>query len=730
MSVEPRDRKSVEPFPRRPTADFRVAGVLVQPSLQRVVVGGVAATLEPKLMKVLVLLASRPGEVVSKEELFASVWEGAYVTEDVLTRAIGELRRTFGDDTANPRVIETIRKSGYRLIAPVEPAGEAPDAKATAAGPASAATSSVRRVAWALLALAVVAGAVFVVVRFGRRLAAPRTAATGSAPIRVRPLTTFPGNERDPAVSPDGSRVAYAWNGGSGDAMSLYVQLVDADAPLRLTRTAGAEDRAPAWSPDGQRLAFTRSTPSASGTAASKPDCAILTVSALGGAERPVAPCGDPDYRRLAWSPDGKWLALPVRDPKTSQVAIELLSPDTLERKRVTSPPAGILGDTSPAFSPDGKELAFSRNTTESVGDVYRVALAGGEPVRLTFDDRDTMGLEWSGDGSSIVFSSSRAGIYSLWRVPARGGEPTWVAGGGAKMKHPSTARTKNLVAYESWIYQVDLWRISADMTQGGSRLTSATDEWDYLPSVAPDGEHVAFVSTRSGTDEIWVVRSSGGDPLRLTDFKGARLELPRWSPDGRRIVFSVRRGARADVAVVDASGGVPQVVTSGEADAVAPAWSADGRAIYFGSRRKGPGPWRVWRLDLETKKLEPATPEGGYAAQESPDGKALYFTRADSAGIWKAAPGGAIAERVVASTPPEDWADWQPVRGGLYHRRRDAHGGASLVFTPDRGPDVVLAPLAEQGWNGFSVSADGKWLVYPKVERHTCDIRLIENPS
>jgi len=368
------------------------------------------------------------------------------------------------------------------------------------------------------------------------------------------------------------------------------------------------------------------------------------------------------------------------------------------------------------------------------------VSIAGGAPERLTFDDRDTMGLEWSGDGSSIVFSSSRAGIYSLWRVPARGGEPTWVAGGGAKMKHPSTARTKNLVAYESWIYQVSLWRVPLD--PGGAaarRLTSATDEWDFQPSVSPDGARVAFVSTRSGSDEIWVVRSEGGDPVRLTSFGGARLELPRWSPDGRRILFSVRRGAHAEVDVVDATGGVPERLTEGDSDAVAPAWSAGGDAVYFGSRssaspgRGGFGPWRVWRLDLATRKREPATPDGGYAAREAPDGSGLYFTRVDAAGIWKASAGGGSAERVVASVPPEDWADWQPARGGAYFRERNRNGEPSLAFAPFGGSSSGapgLAPLAEQGWAGFAVSPDGKWLIYPKVERHTCDIRLIENPS
>ena len=150
-------------------------------------------------------------------------------------------------------------------------------------------------------------------------------------------------------------------------------------------------------------------------------DCRILVVPALGGAERSLGACGDPEYRRLAWSPGGAWIAFSARDASGS-LRIELLSPESLERRPLTRPPAGILGDSSPAFSPDGEALVFTRNLTGGVTDLYRISAAGGEPSRLTFDDRDTMGADWSADGKSVVFSSSRAGMYSLWRVPGGGG--------------------------------------------------------------------------------------------------------------------------------------------------------------------------------------------------------------------------------------------------------------------------------------------------------------------
>ena len=106
------------PAPPVPLAagDFRLAGRLVRPSLNRVLRGETTLQLEPKIMQVLLALAEKPGEVVTRERLFRDVWEGAYVTEDVLTRAVGELRRVFEDDPSRPQVIETIRKTGYRLL--------------------------------------------------------------------------------------------------------------------------------------------------------------------------------------------------------------------------------------------------------------------------------------------------------------------------------------------------------------------------------------------------------------------------------------------------------------------------------------------------------------------------------------------------------------------------------------------------------------------------------------
>ncbi len=101
------------------TGTFRVGEWWVSPDLNSVARDGRTVRLEPRVMQVLAFLAERAGEVVSKETLISNVWDGAFVTDDVLTRCISALRKALGDDARRSRVIETIAKRGYRLIAPV-----------------------------------------------------------------------------------------------------------------------------------------------------------------------------------------------------------------------------------------------------------------------------------------------------------------------------------------------------------------------------------------------------------------------------------------------------------------------------------------------------------------------------------------------------------------------------------------------------------------------------------
>jgi DNA-binding winged helix-turn-helix (wHTH) protein len=105
----------------RPEGSFTVGDWLVEPSLNRLSKGGESVQIELKLMEVLVHLAERPGELVSKRDLIDAVWQVEVISDGTLTRAVALLRKALGDNARNPRFIETIPKRGYRFIAPVKP---------------------------------------------------------------------------------------------------------------------------------------------------------------------------------------------------------------------------------------------------------------------------------------------------------------------------------------------------------------------------------------------------------------------------------------------------------------------------------------------------------------------------------------------------------------------------------------------------------------------------------
>jgi Tol biopolymer transport system component len=259
---------------------------------------------------------------------------------------------------------------------------------------------------WSAAAVLVAVGMAFGLYRW---VSGPKTQ-TGIA--RVSPLTSYPGLERYPAFSPDGKQIAFAWNGENENNWDIYDELLGAGTPLRLTNNP-ATDWMPAWSPDGRFVAFVHWGQDKAG---------LFLIPSLGGPERTLLPIGSAAYIDLsaeAWSPDGKLIAYAASEAREQPLSIFLLSVDSLEKRKLTSPPPGTIGgDVSAAFSPDGKSLAFARGRDSDFRDIYFVPVAGGEPKRLTFDNRALYGLTWTPNGREIIFSSARGCRCGRWLWP------------------------------------------------------------------------------------------------------------------------------------------------------------------------------------------------------------------------------------------------------------------------------------------------------------------------
>jgi serine/threonine protein kinase/Tol biopolymer transport system component len=265
-------------------------------------------------------------------------------------------------------------------------------------------------------------------------------------PPFLQTLVSYPGLERDPAFSPDGTKVAFAWQRASRQGFSICVKPVNSeDAPTILTDGL-YEDWGPAWSPDGRKIAFRRKSK----------ESGIYWVGQDGGPENFVAPIAPQDQEtlpQLSWSRDGKWIAAPDRDAGGS-THINLLSLRSDEIRKLTSNPTGI--DHAPAFSPDGKSLAYaSCRHSVSPCDIYILDLGRGlEPRqqrRITDQGIYVRGIAWAPDGRSLVYSAGRNKSQDtyLWRVATDPpGLPERIDMAGSHVRHPAVAASTNLLAY------------------------------------------------------------------------------------------------------------------------------------------------------------------------------------------------------------------------------------------------------------------------------------------
>jgi len=547
-------------------------------------------------------------------------------------------------------------------------------------------------------------------------------------------LTSYTGLQRFPALSPDGKQVAFSWDGERGDNFDIYIKLVDAGAPLRLTQ-APEDDILPAWSPDGRFLAFVRLSKQGKG--------GYYVVPALSGAERKVAdipqtPSHRP-YPSLDWTPDSKSLVIvdtAVNPPALAEVLIA-----EGDKKDLTTPPANSLGDYMPAVSPDGKWLAFARVPATGVQNWQVVPFAhaiSSRPVPLPItgaiaimagasDARSFPRVSWASDSAHVIAVETASSGSRLVRVSAPGSErPEPILSAGTAASEPSIAREKGRLAYVHSFRNTSLWRADLRNPSAAPTRVIASTRVELQPDYSADGSHVVFVSDRSGNREVWSAGADGASPLQITAH-AATPTAPRWSPDGRQIVFAQRPGGNVDIYVVDAQGGTPRRLTTDPANDASAYWSRDGKWIYFASNRTGR--FEVWKLPADGSAREvQVTRNGGWRSRESLDGKMLYFQKFDEVGLFGMPAEGGTEERIAEVQPPQDWQlaldaiyYFQPVGENYTVRRVDLRSGKTTEA-------LSLPPGTTGNTANFTVSPDSRWLIFVHADQIVTELMMIDN--
>jgi len=600
-----------------------------------------------KRFDILLLLVQNPGRLLTKNEIIERIWPDQFIEENNLTQHIYLLRQSIEDDPRYPRYIITVPGKGYMFQGTVEerqPGAALPDdaagqASATSLNPTrpddlavsgiapSALPTSPQRWRIALLILVLLGllglGGWMVTTRENRGRHQQHI-----NPLSI-PLQTLTGFKKSLAFSPDGKMLAFTSENEQSNKTDLYIRMISGGESIRLTNSPENELDL-AWSPQGDRLAFLRWP---EGAGADREKYQVVIIPTLGGPEQILTTVEG----GLDWSPDGRYLAISDNISPTSAVGIFLVSLDNQTRRNISRPPSGLnIFDNLPRFDRTGQWLAFVRWESGVNGDIFITNLQNGEMKQLTFDKHAISDLRFAEDNQTIVFVSNRNGNHRLWEIPVTGGTPSLVTGITDEVQKITISPLNGHIAFTQLTNDTATEIVPINRAGGAPAPLRPpcfinSSRRDDTPRFSPDGEQIAFISTRTGKDEIWVARADCSQPRQLTYIGEDGVGSPRWSPDGRKLIFDHHINGQSEISMVEISSSIVTRLTNDPLPNFLPSWSSDGLAFYYCSTMTGRE--EIWKKYLDRDKPIQITRQGGFECVESPDGRYLYFTNRDQ--LW-----------------------------------------------------------------------------------------------
>jgi serine/threonine-protein kinase len=593
---------------------------------------------------------------------------------------------------------------------------------------ASASTIAPRRSARALLFVGVAAVAALLLV-----IAAMRDRAE-SAPLvfgHAGELTSDPGLEVQPSISPDGRQVAYA--AGHSTRMHIFIRPVSGGTARRLVADTAGNEWLPRWAPDGKRILFL-----SNGGAFSAP--------ASGGSARlEVASRAGVVVTSATWSPDSREIAFVRGD---SVLARSLAT----HRDRFVTTGFDLhscnwspVGDRLACVS--GNHFYITVGTLVGLGPMFgnlapsRIVLipaGGGAAVSVTDSGSLHQSPVWARDGRTLYYVSDRQGPRDIYALQLTGDartrrEPVRLTTGiGAQSIDFSSDGAH--MAYAVYRSSANVWAIAIPRSHPASpasavQMTSGNQTVEGV-RVSADGKWIVYDSDLGGNSDIYRVPVSGGEPERLTRGPGDKYRGVL-SPNGSELTYHAFDAGSRNVFLLPMGGGSAQQVTRSTGQLSMANWSPDGNALTFFDMVTADV--LVMRRDQDRHWGAPRFVGGyGWRPEWSPDGREIVFV-SPTAGRIAIVPADSGAERDVyvprADGPPAELAIFSANGREVYFKSHDPEGRASFWSIPvTGGRPRLLARFDDpaRASNRFDFASDGRRF-YFTIEDRQSDIWVAE---
>ena len=532
--------------------------------------------------------------------------------------------------------------------------------------------------------------------------------------IDIRSITSDPGPERLPQMSPDGTRFVYEKVDLESSISRIQVRSIMPSHAQTLTARVEDFEASPTWSPDGSEIAFARLR---------YDSCKIMIAPSTGGSEREVAPCQDYAVNYFDWAPDGKHLISAERiggdggdlTLKSWDIATGTKTPLNYEH-------AANDQDLEAHYSPDGKSIAFRRGLAP-YSDLYVMSADGGSVKAATHINSRITGYTWTPDSKSLVFSSTLSGESALYTVSVDGGALNPL--GISPAIHPSRNRTSSTVLYELPRLESALTELSVDDPKKVRRVALSTGN-DASPAIDPDGNRILFVSDRSGTQQVWLYDPVVDAASPLTEFPKGTAINPNWSADGKHVLVTHRQDDNSSLIEIDVDSARQRVVNrdnekvlSGsygpDADSflmtVGPSRSLD-RLVYVTHPRAADEIRRTLVDAVTHAEIDPVT-------------RWVYYTKTAQRGLFRRNLDGGDEEFVTPLITSIQTDGWRIVSGKIWYvRDLDIKPTDMREFDPatknDRSVGLFPVELLEVN---FSVSPHQDRIILAPLVRDDTDV-------
>jgi Tol biopolymer transport system component/DNA-binding winged helix-turn-helix (wHTH) protein len=669
---------------------------------------GAPIRLQEQPFRVLAMLAERPGEVISREQLQEEIWGNTFVDFDQsLNKAVNRVREALNDNAGTPQYIETVPRRGYRFIAPVaaisgaEVQPQTPPVRPVSAGvPPQSHRPRSRKVIAALVIAGVLAAVVIMTLVWLRHTRKP----TPSEATLVKSFAWAP------ALSHDGKLLAYSSSVGGGE-QHIWVQQTAGGEAMRVTTDPDAES-APDFSPDGSRIAF----------CSERKGGGLYIASTLPGEPRLVVSSSDAVDPRF--SPGGDSI-LYWEDLKVFTVSVNGGQPVALPLNQDFR----VYG--APIWAPNGKEILLYgvRNNQQGEAPSWWIAplvaghatpanlpgvaqnYAPGNAARAWVRTAD--GQEW------IIYSTAGLESWKLWRIgiSSRGvidENPELLSSGNGRLGPGGAASEDGKLAYTIWNSRASIFQVSiSDRGQklGPTFQLALPEGGSYTsPSLSRDGRWMAYDTYSPGKPTAILLRDLSTGTDHILDETGRResiVGLSRHgdfaahdgetsiSPDGSRVLFERDGKARRwpDNVQSHLPDGFMAAAADGEPEQVCElctprGFSSDGSVVLLQKYvQTDQNEDRIVALDLRTRTEHDFLSQRDkplYHAFFSWDDRWVVFKRLLSAGARSPAQ---ILIAQVMHGAAADQAEWITVTDGAYEddKPQFSPDGNTVYFTSTR---------------------------------------------